>query len=171
MKIAEKEFYDRRSSDKKFSGAAAALIKNGLPAKLITVALALVISAVFLNAMTESRDGRHSVISAEGGNEYSDAVKTDEEIRLQNILECISGVGSVRVMIQGSESSQERSSLVFAPSFAGSSEKNGRSDGDSGGVIVVAEGGGDPNVRSRITDAVSTVCGIDPSDVVVFELR
>ncbi len=160
-------------SDRSMKEAAAeALRKNSLPAKLITVALIVIISVVFLNAMTQSRDGRHSVISAEGSNEYIDSVKTDEEIRLQSILECISGVGKVHVMIQGSEDSSPASSSVFSASLSGSSVKSRAADGEkNGGVIVVAEGGGDPNVCSRITDAVSTVCGIKPSEVVVFELR
>ena len=131
---------------------------------VLAVALIAVISMIFLNAMTESRDGRHSVISAEDSNEYNDQVMTDDEIRLQNILECISGAGEVRVMINGSESSKNASS-VFASSVPDSGTKK-----ENGGVIVVAEGGGDPNVCSRITDAVSTVCGIRPSEVVVFEL-
>ncbi len=160
-------------SDKSLKGSAAeALKKNSLPAKLITIALIVIISIVFLNTMTESRDGRHSVISAEGSNEYIDSVKTDEEIRLQSILECISGVGKVHVMIQGSEDSSSAPSSVFTASLSGSSSKSSAADGEkTGGVIVVAEGGGDPNVCSRITDAVSTVCGIKPSKVVVFELR
>ena len=78
---------------------------------------------IFLNAMTESRDGRHSVISAEDSNEYNDQVMTDDEIRLQNILECISGAGEVRVMINDSESSSKNASSVFASSVPDSGTK------------------------------------------------
>ncbi len=172
MKFSDRNFSDKKFPEGSFAGAAEALRKNSLPAKLITVALIVIISIVFLDTMTESRDGRHSVISAEGSNEYIDSVKTDEEIRLQSILECISGVGKVHVMIQGSENADSGSSSVFTASLSGSYAKNSAGDTENkGGVIVVAEGGGDPNVCSRITDAVSTVCGIKPSEVVVFELR
>ena len=162
--ISDSRYFNERSQSAASSGKAA-LLKNSLPAKLLTVALIAVISMIFLNAMTESRDGRHSVISAEDSNEYNDQVITDDEIRLQNILECISEAGEVRVMINGSESSSKNASSVFASSVPDSGTKK-----ENGGVIVVAEGGGDPNVCSRITDAVSTVCGIRPSEVVVFEL-
>lgn len=169
MRSYNNDISDRISFGKKAQSAGgyekAAVLKNSLPAKLLAVALIAVISMIFLNAMTESRDGRHSVISAEGSNEYNDQVMTDDEIRLQNILECISGAGEVRVMINSSESSRKNASSVFASSVPDSGSKN-----ENGGVIVVAEGGGDPNVCSRITDAVSTVCGIRPSEVVVFEL-
>ena len=90
--ISDSRYFNERSQSAASSGKAA-LLKNSLPAKLLTVALIAVISMIFLNAMTESRDGRHSVISAEDSNEYNDQVMTDDEIRLQNILECISGAG------------------------------------------------------------------------------
>ena len=112
--ISDSRYFNERSQSAASSGKAA-LLKNSLPAKLLAVALIAVISMIFLNAMTESRDGRHSVISAEDSNEYNDQVMTDDEIRLQNILECISGAGEVRVMINGSESSKNASS-VFASS-------------------------------------------------------
>lgn len=129
-------------------------------AKSLAILLAVIVSIMFLNSMLTNRDGRSSVISAEGSNEYMESVSTDDEIRLKNILECISGVGKVRVMINDGSSSH--ASAVFSSSYNSADE-------EKAGVIVVAEGGGDPNVQSRIIDAVSTVCGIAPSDVIVFE--
>ena len=128
--ISDSRYFNERSQSAASSGKAA-LLKNSLPAKLLTVALIAVISMIFLNAMTESRDGRHSVISAEDSNEYNDQVMTDDEIRLQNILECISGAGEVRVMINGSESSSKNASSVFASSVPDSGTKK-----ENGGVIV-----------------------------------
>lgn len=138
---------------------------NSAASKAFAVLLAVIVSIMFLNSMLADRDGRSAVISADGSNEYMDSVSTDEEIRLKNILECISGVGKTHVMIN--DGGNKKTSAVFS-----SQNAYGNSAGeDAAGVIVVAEGGGDPAVRSRITDAVSTVCGVAPSDVIVFELK
>jgi hypothetical protein len=134
---------------------------NSMLVKCLTVVLIAVVSLLFLNTMMENRDGRSTVISGEGTNEYA---STDDEIRLKNILECISGVGEVRVMINGSAKVSENTAASVFSSTQKASE-------DKGGVIVVAEGAGNPVVQSRITDAVSTVCDIEPSKVVVFELK
>lgn len=148
----------------KISEAAFGKVKiSSMTVRLLTIAAAAVITLIFLNSMSADRDGRSTVISPEGSNQYTESVITEEEIRLKNILECISGVGKVQVMISGSSNSEPVS--VF------SSENREEKSDETCGVIVAAEGGGDPFIQSRITDAVSTVCGIKPSDVIVFELR
>ena len=69
------------------------------------------------------------------------------EMTLSEILTDIDGVGAVDVMI-------------------GQGEDNAIS-----GVIITAEGAGDPVIRDNITRAVAAVYNIPASNVVVFEKR
>ncbi len=122
--------------------------------------LIAIISLLFLNVMLNDRDGRNSVVSLEGGT-YPDAEKTNDEVRLENILTCMSGVGRVEVMIK--KDSEEESKSVFSQEDSADSKVDG--------VIVVAEGAQNAVVKSRIVDAVATVCGIGASEVIVFEMK
>ena len=66
---------------------------------------------------------------------------------LSEILTDIDGVGAVDVMIRQGE------------------------DNAISGVIITAEGAGDPVIRDNITRAVAAVYNIPASNVVVFEKR
>ena len=95
------------------------------------VLLLMLISLLFLNSMVTDKDGRSSLMTGEDQVSYDDEGKTAEEIRLENILECIAGVGEVHVMIRSSEESPSAS--VF---LSGDDEEKG---GEVKGVIVAAE--------------------------------
>ena len=69
------------------------------------------------------------------------------EMTLSEILTDIDGVGAVDVMIRQGE------------------------DNAISGVIITAEGAGDPVIRDSITRAVAAVYNIPASNVVVFEKR
>ncbi len=69
------------------------------------------------------------------------------EMTLSEILTDIDGVGEVDVMIRQGE------------------------DNGISGVIITAEGAGDPVIRDNITRAVAAVYNIPASNVVVFEKR
>ena len=69
------------------------------------------------------------------------------EMTLSEILTDIDGVGAVDVMIRQGE------------------------DNAISGVIITAEGAGDPVIRDNITRAVAAVYNIPASHVVVFEKR
>lgn len=69
------------------------------------------------------------------------------EMTLSEILTDIDGVGAVDVMIRQGE------------------------DNAISGVIITAEGAGDPVIRDNITRAVAAVYNISASNVVVFEKR
>lgn len=69
------------------------------------------------------------------------------EMTLSEILTDIDGVGAVDVMIRKGE------------------------DNAISGVIITAEGAGDPVIRDNITRAVAAVYNIPASNVVVFEKR
>lgn len=69
------------------------------------------------------------------------------EMTLSEILTDIDGVGEVDVMIRQGE------------------------EHDISGVIITAEGAGDPVIKENITRAVAAVYNIPASNVVVFEKR
>ena len=69
------------------------------------------------------------------------------EMTLSEILTDIDGVGEVDVMIRQGE------------------------EHDISGVIITAEGAGDPVIKENITRAVAAVNNIPASNVVVFEKR
>ena len=69
------------------------------------------------------------------------------EMTLSEILTDIDGVGAVDVMIRQGE------------------------DNAISGVIITAEGAGDPVIRDNITRAVAAVYNIPASNVIVFEKR
>lgn len=69
------------------------------------------------------------------------------EMTLSEILTDIDGVGDVEVMIRQGE------------------------DNGISGVIITAEGAGDPIIKENITRAVAAVYDIPVSNVVVFEKR
>ena len=102
----------------------------------------MLISLLFLNSMVTDKDGRSSLMTGEDQVSYDDEGKTAEEIRLENILECIAGVGEVHVMIRSSEESPSAS--VF---LSGDDEEKG---GEVKGVIVAAEGAENPVIQSKI---------------------
>lgn len=140
---------------------------GGEKRKKMTGAFALIlivlIALLFLSSMLQSRDGRGSIISGEDSVSYEDFSGTDEEVRLENILECMSGVGEVHVMIRSSSESGTES--VFM------TEEEKEKSGEVKGVIVVAEGAENPVVQSRITEAVATACGVPLSCVAVYSME
>ena len=69
--------------------------------------------------------------------------KTQQEIRIEAILEKVDGAGSVDVMI---------------------------AEG-GGSVLVVAEGADDPAVRLQLTDAVSSLTGLGADKITVTKMR
>ena len=103
-----------------------------------------------------------------------------EEARLEDILSKTEGVGEVSVMITYYASSEKalayetktnrRSDSSGIPDAESSDEKAVMSDGepvilreiypDVKGVVVIAEGAGDPAVKQAVCDAVSTSLGI-----------
>ena len=131
-------------------------------AQINAVLLLMLISLLFLNSMVTDKDGRSSLMTGEDQVSYDDEGKTAEEIRLENILECIAGVGEVHVMIRSSEESPSAS--VF---LSGDDEEKG---GEVKGVIVAAEGAENPVIQSKITEAVATVCDVPYSSVAVYSM-
>jgi stage III sporulation protein AG len=130
--------------------------------KLLTVLFVAAIALLLFDVLTQSKDGRRQIVDMDGGTEYTEetAVATEEEIRLEEILSQMKGVGDTNVMI--TYQSVEETDTVFT------SESN-KNDRKVEGVIVASEGAGDIIIKSNIIDAVATVFNIPASNVVVFE--
>lgn len=130
--------------------------------KLLTILFVAVIALLLFDVLTQSKDGRRQIVDMDGGTEYTEetAMATEEEIRLEEILSQMKGVGDTNVMI--TYQSVEETDTVFT------SESN-KNDRKVEGVIVASEGAGDIIIKSNIIDAVATVFDIPASNVVVFE--
>lgn len=83
-------------------------------------------------------------------------VSTELEVRLENILSKINGVGKVDVMITYD------AEPVSAESNAATSKPLG--------AIVIAEGADNLEVRIKIQQSVQTVLGIEARQVKIFEM-
>ena len=83
-------------------------------------------------------------------------VSTELEVRLENILSKINGVGKVDVMITYD------AEPVSAESSAATSKPLG--------AIVIAEGADNLEVRIKIQQSVQTVLGIEARQVKIFEM-
>lgn len=129
--------------------------------KFITVLVIASAALLLLNVMSQNRDGRMQIIDEDGGAEYSEENGTTrEEARLAKILSDIKGVGSADVMLTYTEAEETQS--VFSGSGAGQMKK-------VRGVIVTAEGAGNPVIKNNIINAVSAVYDIPVKNVIVFE--
>ena len=126
-------------------------------------------------------------------NEY------DLEKRLEDILYSMSGVGKVKVLVTYSQTSSvipmysenESISLTEEKDSEGGTRKQESSninkevitDGQNNaitktvvlpkveGTIVIAEGGGNPNVKANIIQAVTAVTGVATYKVQVFQMK
>ena len=87
---------------------------------------------------------------------HSTDVSTELEVRLENILSKINGVGKVDVMITYD------AEPVSAESNAATSKPLG--------AIVIAEGADNLEVRIKIQQSVQTVLGIEARQVKIFEM-
>ena len=130
--------------------------------KLVTILFVAAIALLLFDVLTQSKDGRRQIVDMDGGTEYTEetALATEEEIRLQEILSQMKGVGDTSVMI--TYQYVDEPDTVFG---SGNTKKDRKVEG----VIIAAMGAGDIIIRSNIIDAVSTVFDIPASNVVVFE--
>lgn len=130
--------------------------------KLLTILFVAVIALLLFDVLTQSKDGRRQIVDMDGGTEYTEetAIATEEEIRLEEILSQMKGVGDTNVMI--TYQNVEETDTVF-------SSQSNKNDRKVEGVIVASEGAGDIIIKSNIINAVATVFDIPASNVVVFE--
>ena len=127
--------------------------------KLLTILFVAALALLLFDVLTQSKDGRRQIVDMNGGTEYTEetALTTEEEIRLEEILSQMKGVGDTNVMITYQN---EEPDTVF------SGQNNYRK---VEGVIVASEGAGDIVIKNNIINAVATVFDIPASNVVVYE--
>lgn len=84
--------------------------------------------------------------------------RTSRTVEAEEILSEIEGAGKVNVMI-----------------FQGGKEENiianTKNEEKSGGVLIVAEGGGDSKVREKLVRAASVALGVSAHKIEVFERK
>ena len=129
------------------------------------VLVAVTVCAMILLSMdiaSQNKDGRGQIVDENGGEELpvNGELKTQEELRLSQMLSDIKGVGANQVMITYLE--PEDTVSVFS---SGPQVKKIQ------GVIVAAEGASNASVKLAIIDAVTSIYGIPTSNVMVFQLQ
>lgn len=107
--------------------------------------------------------------------------KSITETELENILSCVNGVGKTKVMIIYSSSEEK----ILAKDNAGTDDEKTVTKSESSinepyviktnspeieGVIVVAEGGGNTNIKNTIKDCVSDTLNVALHKVKVLEM-
>ena len=97
-------------------------------------------------------------IKEKGGGESSSTQEEGMEAQLEAVLSAMEGVGKVKVMI----SVESKESTMF-------SQQN--TIQKVCGVVVVAEGAGNPSVDSRILNAVKALFSIDAHKISIVKMR
>ena len=137
-----------------------------------------------------SSTGNNSDSNSATGSAQADAYIDSKEPELKALLEKVSGVGSVEVMItledDGEDivlrdSTGEISSEADASRSSSSTSAVEGSNGDPyvvrnvkpqiKGVVVACEGGGDPEVALKISEAVQALFGLPAHKIVVLEIK
>lgn len=131
------------------------------------LALLLVASLVLIlfDVLTQDKDGRRQIVDENGASELTGVTtsacpKSREEQRLSEILSQIKGVGAADVLITYQDQAPVSSVFSESSSQEGTKVK---------GVIVTADGAGDPVVKNDIISAVTSVFRLPVGSVMVFE--
>ena len=126
--------------------------------------------------MEKNTQNSESTVTAQGVSDYETYGAALEQ-RLETILQRMRGVGDVQVMITfrdqgGSGSCENSETTVYA-----------RSDGDEtpfvnrailpqiDGVLIVAEGGDDSEVRKNISESVEALFGLDAHKIKIVKMK
>lgn len=138
------------------------------------------------NDQATNTSGNYSGAGTAQADDYIESKKTE----LKTLLEKVAGVGSVEVMITLEDSGEdivlrdstgEMSSETDASRSSSSTSAVEGSNGDPyvvrnvkpqiKGVVVACEGGGDPEVALKISEAVQALFGLPAHKIVVLEIK
>ncbi len=89
---------------------------------------------------------------------------------LESVLSDIRGVGKVRVYRQDGEDGERSGILMPLDGYFGNASGGGK-DTPSGGILVVAEGAGNPKVRAELVRILSGVLQLPEHRIVVVEMK
>ena len=152
----------------------------------IAIVLSLIVCVLFLsscNKQTKISSVSESSLQTKNTCE-TESYSREIENKLVNVLSSVKGCGSVKAMVVTKSTNisnilmQSENSSVEQKDLSPIYEKNGSSETpfitsytypEIVGVLVVAKGAGDTNVKLKIINAIIAVLGIDSSKIEVLE--
>ena len=96
--------------------------------------------------------------SKSGTTSSDTAIQGEMELQLKKVLTSMEGVGEVEVMI----TSKSKKTDLFSDEYE---------DGEVLGVVVVAQGAGNPTIDAKILDAVKALFGIEAHKISIVKMR
>ena len=159
IKDEKKQESDIENNKNKFRSS---LLNGFKKIKKPEIILAVIVIAVVIVAYILYSSGSFTGTSAQKTS------STDTESRLEEILSKINGVGKVKVMIyyENSLNNSEDSSISFNSSYFSSSNNY-----EIKGVLVVAEGADNMEVKVQILRAVETLLSINADCIEIFTMN
>lgn len=94
--------------------------------------------------------------------------KRKEQTALEETLEKIEGVGKVAIYYE-EESPAEKDPLSNYFSFT--ETKGATAGNERKGILIVAEGGGNPVIKNRLSKAVATVLQLHEHQIMIVEMK
>lgn len=155
---------------------------------LILVLLGLLLAVIVFPVEQEKKEeeGQEVVAEAAGQEEEGEDYESRMERKLESLLRAVEGVGEVRVMLtfEGSgEKRVEKDQIQSAEQTSeetvyeehGSSERTpyvtSQSNPRVEGVLVIAQGGGNSQVRKEILEAAQALFGIDAHKIKIMKME
>ena len=155
---------------------------------VIAVILSLIVVVIFLSSCRkQTSKTTNTTISTTEKTVNSEAYSTTIENKLVNVLSFVKGCGTVRAMVVTKsteiknielQTEEKESSGTNTTTKTPIYEKDGSNETPFVtsftypqiiGVLIVAEGAGDTNVKLKIVNAIVSVLGIDSSKIEVLE--
>lgn len=103
-----------------------------------------------------------------GGGKSNTEGDRKEVIELEQALMKIDGVGKVTIYYNAKNATQVDPLSDF---FSPSKTKTETGPNDIGGILVVAEGGGDPVIKSLLSKTLATVLQLPEHQIVIVEMK
>lgn len=107
-----------------------------------------------------------NLFSGGGESPVSEPTSDELETRLASVLSCIEGAGKVEVVIYYAQAVQAQSN-----GWLNTTQTQADTGGEPAGVVVVAEGAGDLQVRIELARAVQTLLRLDADAVEIFKME
>lgn len=103
-----------------------------------------------------------------GGGKLTGEGERTEQTALEATLEKIEGVGKVAIYYYDDQSKKDDPLTAY---FSLSQKETGNQANDIRGILVVAEGGGDPKVQSLLSKTIATVLQLHEHQIVIVEMK
>lgn len=124
--------------------------------KTVLFGAVLILVIIFMMSSVWQLGGEKKVEEAYGTN-----------IALEKTLTNVEGVGDVQVYIHQNANEEAK---PLSDYFSLTETKGTQKGNDIEGVLVVAEGGGDPSVQNKLTKMLATVLQLSEHRIVVVEM-